>query len=413
MALYSYEAFSKDGKRVTGSLDAGSVAAAKESLAKMGLFPVTITLATEGTAAKGSFFSRLFAPRVTLKDKIFFTKQLAVLLKAGVPMLDALELLIEQSEKGLRSIVIELKDGVKEGQSLADGLSKFPKVFDTTYIQLVRAGEASGNLERILERLTSYLEQSQELRKQVKKALMMPVIQLVMVVFVVIALLVLVIPKIAEVFEGQGIELPLPTRMMMGFTNFVLDHFIMLLVIIVLSVVLFFWWKSTARGARAWDAFILKVPLVGDFARTSAVVQFSRTLGMLQEGGVNLAESLGIVTKIVDNRVLVDTLNEARENIIKQGKIADYLKQTKLFPPLAIYLISTGEKSGQLDTMLLTVAQTYEVELQEKADVFAASLKAAMPLVMGLIVGFVVYAIAKPIMGLSEAAEKSSKIGGI
>lgn len=410
MALYSYQAFSRDGKQVSGTLDAGSVQGVKEQLAKNGLLPSKIELASSKTSSGFSFFTNLFAPRVTLKDKIFFTKQLAVLLKAGVPLLDALELLIEQTEKGLHTIVISLKDGVKEGRSLADSMLQFPKVFDTTYVQLVRAGEASGNLEKILERLSQYLAESQELRTKIKSALRMPLIQLGAVVLITIVLLTVVVPKIATAFSSQGGTLPLPTRILMGISDFLLNYYIILLVTLVVVVGLFFWWKSTATGARAYDRFLLKVPLFGYFVRMQAVVQFSRTLGMLIEGGVNLAEALTIVTKVVDNKILVDTLQQARENIIKQGKIAEYLKQTNLFPPLAIYLINTGEKSGQLAEMLLTVADIYEKELRELADSFSTTLSAAMPLVIGLIVGFVVLSIGLPIMSLGELVDKRSTI---
>jgi type II secretory pathway component PulF len=407
MALYMYQAFSRDGKQVTGTLDAGSVQGVKEQLVRTGLLPIKIELVSAKTSTGGlGFFKNLFGPRVTLKDKIFFTKQLAVLLKAGVPLLDALELLIEQTEKGLRTIIISLKDNVKEGRSLADSMLQFPKVFDTTYVQLVKAGEASGSLERILERLTQYLSESQELRTKIKGALRMPLIQLGIMLIIVTILLTVVVPQIATTFTSQGGELPLPTRILMGISNFLVDHYLVLLISIIVLVGSFFWWKSTAAGSRMYDRILLKVPLFGYFVRMQAVVQFSRTLGMLIEGGVNLAEALTIVTKVVDNKILVDTLQQARENIIKQGKIAEYLKQTNLFPPLAIYLINTGEKSGQLGEMLLQVANIYEAELREFADTFVTILNAAMPAVMGLIVGMVVLAIGMPMMKISEVVEK-------
>lgn len=404
MALYSYQAFTRDGAQVSGTIDAASVAAVKEQLLGQGLFPVTISPAAATTTS--SWWRSLFAPRITLEDKIFFTKQLAVLLKAGIPILDALELLTEQSERGLRTLVIALKDGVKEGQSLADGMMKYPKTFDTTYVQLVRAGEASGNLEQVLDRLTGFLERSQELRKKIQKALRAPLMQLGVIFLVVIALLVVVIPQIAETFQGQNLALPLPTRVLMALSDFVIEYAWVLIGAAAVLTGLFLWWKSTPSGARLFDKFVLKVPVFGYFARMGAVVQFSRTLGMLMEGGVPLPESLNIVCNIVDNRILVDTLNQARESIIKQGKIADYLKQTKLFPAVAVYLINTGEKSGQLDEMLLTVAETYEKELQEYADSLANKLKEMMPLVIGAIVGFVIAAVVQPIIGLREGVEK-------
>lgn len=405
MALYFYQAFTKDGKKVSGNFDAGSAQAVRDHLAKNGLFPATIVLATTNQPQNISFFKRLFAPKVTDKDKIFLTKQLAVLLKAGVPLLEALELLIEQTEGGLRTIVIELKDGIKEGKSLADGLSKYPRVFDTTYVQLVRAGEASGRLEIILERLTDYIQRSLELKKKVKGALMLPMIQMGIVILVVAILFVFVVPQIAEAFMGQGVELPLPTRIVVGISDFLVNNYIMLIILFISTISLFMWWKSTASGSRIFDTIKLKLPMVGHFTKMSAIVQFCQTLGMLLEGGVNLPESLDIVCKIVDNKILVTTLQEARENIIRQGRMAEYLKKTGLFPPVAIYLISTGEKSGQLDAMLLTVAHYYETELRDLADSLAAKLGPAMMVVMGIIVGFVVIAIGKPIMDMANLAE--------
>ncbi len=404
MALYAYQAFSKEGKRVQGTVDAGSVQGAREQVSKMGLYPISVAVATSETGAFGGILKRFFGPRVSLRDKIFFTKQLAVLLKAGVPLLESLELLIEQTEGGLRSIIIPLKDGIKEGQSLAEGLSRYPAIFDTTYVQLVRAGEASGNLEKILDRLSLYLERSESLHKKIRSAMMLPLIQLAVVGVVVVILLTYVVPEIAKTFSGEGVELPVSTQILISLSDFVVNYFFIMLGLLVALVALFFWWKSTNAGARAWDNFILHVPIIGYFARMGAVVQFSRTLGMLVEGGVNLAESLGIVCRVIDNRILVDALNAARENIIKQGRIAEYLKQTKLFPPVAIYLIGTGEKSGQLDAMLLTIADYYDTQVQDYADSLSGKLGPAMLLIMGVVVGFMVIAIGTPIMQMGDLA---------
>lgn len=394
MALYSYQALSRDGKKVNGQLDATSVQSARESIVKMGLYPVKIDAAQAAAWSWGSLFAR----KLDIKDKIFFTKQLALLLKSGVPLLQALELLVDQSEKYLRTIIVSLKDDIKEGKSLAEALEKFPKVFDSTYIQLVRAGEASGRLEIILHRLTTYLERRQEIARRVRKALSTPLFQLAFIVLIVAGLLTFVVPKIAETFTSEGQELPLPTRILMGMSDMLRHYYIFIIAAIVIIFFLFRWWKNTETGARYLDALKLRLPLVRYFAKMGAVVQFSRTLGMLIEGGVNLAEALSIVSKIVDNKVLADTLNEARENIIKQGRIAEYLKKTDLFPPVAIYLISTGEQSGQLDTMLMTVAENYEAELSELSDSLSNKLGPIMTLVMAVIVGFIVISIVLPLV---------------
>ncbi len=410
MALYTYKAFNHAGKQIAGSIDATSHKEARDKLIRSGLLPTHIDRAE--TAANSSIVLRirsLISPTITTHDVIFFTKQLSVLLKAGIPLLPALELLIEQTEKNLQNIIIELKDLVKEGRSLADGLERYPKAFDTTYVQLVRAGEASGKLETILDRLIISLERNQELSKKLKEAARLPLIQLTIVLIVTVILLTIVVPQIATVFASQKVALPLATLILLTVSDFLQNHYIALLIGTTVIGGLFLKLKSTDYGARMWDTMLLKIPLLNYFIRTHAVVQFSSTLGMLTESGVNLAESLTIVCNLINNRILIQALQDARDKIIKQGKITVYLKETGLFPPLALYLIRTGEESGQLGSMLLTVAQTFDSELREKADGLTALLNPIMFLITGFIVGFVVIAIGKPIMQLGDVAAAGVK----
>jgi type II secretory pathway component PulF len=394
MALYFYQAFSKEGKKITGYLDAPTPQKAREQLAKMGIYPTKIEL-TSDSGAKQPFYKRLFQRGIKLKDKIFFTKQLSILLKSGVPLVQALDLLIEQTEGRLRSIIIDLRDGIKEGLSLADGLAKYPAVFDSIYVQLTKAGESIGKLEVILDRLTQYSERSEEIRKKVSSALRYPMIQLVVIVLVVIGLLLFVVPEITNVFKDMATALPLPTRILMSLSDFFINHYILLAVILGLLALSYQALKRTEYGEYLIDKIKLKLPIIGYFSKTGAIVQFSRTLGMLVEGGVNLAESLNIVVKIIDNKILVDSLEKAKENIIKQ---------TQLFPAVAIYLINTGEQSGELDTMLLTVAQYYEDDLRETADGLASLLTPIMLLVMAAVVGFVILSVMMPIQQITSMA---------
>jgi len=383
-------------------VDASSLSTARVQLNKQGVYPVAIKAATEGVAAQGFNLRQLFERGVSTRDKILFTKQLAVLLKSGVPLLQALELLIEQFEGRMKTIVISLKDGIKEGQSLAKGLSGYPKVFDNIYVQLVRAGEASGKLEIILERLTSFIERREEIAKKIKSALRYPLIQLGVVALVVIFLMTWVVPSMAETFAEAGGELPAATQFLLSTSNFMRSYYLLVLVLLAVVVVAFKYWVSTPSGALMMDKIKLRLPLISYFSKMGAVVQFSRTLGMLVEGGVNLAESLDIVVNIVQNRVLTKSLKEARDKIIKEGKIAPYLKQTGLFPPIAIYLINTGEQSGQLGFMLLTVAQNYENDLSDASENMTAIIQPVMLILMAVIVGFIVIAIMTPIMKQGE-----------
>jgi type II secretory pathway component PulF len=400
MALFSYHAFSKDGKKITGVIDASTMQAAREQLSRQGIYTISITVTSQEAALP--WYKRIFSPSIKPKEKILFTKQLVVLLKSGIPLLQALELLIEQFEGSLRTMLVAIKDDVKEGISFADALKKYPKVFDNIYVQLVRAGEASGKLEIILERLTAYLERREELRKKVKSALRGPLMQMAVAVLVVGVMLVKVVPSMAETFAAENKDLPGSTQFLLTLSSIVSSYYLILIALIILGVLAFRYWRSTPAGAYAWDAFLLRLPIIGDFTRNNAIVQFCYTLGMLLEGGVNLAEALDIVVSIVDNRVLADALREARDKIIKQGKIAQYLKQTGLFPPIAIYLISTGEQSGQLDTMLLTVAKNYEEDLKERADTLSSRIGPILLLVMGVVVGFIVIAIMSPMLQYGE-----------
>ncbi|HLB40614.1 MAG TPA: type II secretion system F family protein [Candidatus Babeliales bacterium] len=397
MALYFYRALTRDGQRLSGQLDAASVQNAKELLVQRGVFPVTIE-SLEGPTAAGPWYRTLLQPAVTAKELILFTKQFAVLLRSGIPVLQALELMIDQFTGQLRTVLVYLKDGIKEGRSLADGLEKYPKIFSTIYVQLVRAGEATGNLELILERLTDFLAEQLKFRKKIQSALRYPIIQIVIVAVVVVALLAFVVPQMTQIFVQQGRELPLPTQLLLDLSNFMRSYFLLLLLALGAVGAGVYFWARTPDGAYQLDKLKLRVPILGFFTQMGAVVQFCRTLGMLVEGGVTLAQALDIVCKIVDNRVLAAALTEARDNIIKEGRIAQYLKKTQIFPPVAIYLIKTGEESGQLGQMLNTVAGNYEEELGEFADSLSARIEPIMLITMAVIVGFVVLSIALPLM---------------
>lgn len=397
MALFNYQALNKQGKKIKGTIDAVSPEFAREQLVKSGLYPIHIT-AIEQINGRGNFITRLFSRRISVNDKILFTKQLAILLKSGVPLLQALDLLSEQFSGYLKNIIIDVKDDIKQGGSLAQGLAKFPKVFDNIYIQLVRAGEASGRLEVILERLVDYLERRQEINKRVKGALRYPLIQLALVCLVVTFLLTFVLPSLTAQFSAQGAVLPFSTRLLIGLSHIITHYWYLLIIIIVVFYFAFRYWRSTPRGGTIVDTLKLKLPIIGFFSRMNAIVQFSRTLGMLLESGVNLAEALDIVVKITPNKILATALDQARDKIIKQGRISEFLKQSGVFPPIAIYLINTGEQSGQLDTMLLTVAKNYEDELIEYSDNLSALVDPIMMLVMGVVVGFIVLSIVQPMM---------------
>lgn len=402
MPLYKYDSFSRRGKRISGTIDAVSKQEAIELLRGQGLMPINLSETTQDQ--NGSFWTNLFKQKVDIRTKVIFTKQLSVLLKSGVPLLQAMELLTEQFEGEFKHILINIKDGIKAGESLASELNKYPRVFPSVYVQLVRAGEASGKLEIILGRLTIYLERTEETKKKIRKAMAYPIGMLTFALLVVIGVLEFLVPKIENMLKQFGItELPGPTQLLMDMSNIVRNNFILITIIFLATTITFTRWKATSKGKYKFDEFTLKFPLLSYFSKTKAVVQFSQTLGMLLESGVNLAQALDIVCKIVDNEVLRQRLLEARDNIIKEGKIAKYLKKTNIFPNIASYMISTGEESGKLAEMLLTVGKDYDTELTELTDSLTAKIAPIMMIVMAIVVLFIVLAIFLPIIGMTDA----------
>ena len=403
MPLYRYDSFTRQGKRVKGTVDATSAASAKLILQGQGLMPTTIE--EVGVAPKGFGLATLFERPVDIKTKVIFTKQLGVLLKSGVPLLQAFELLVEQFEKKFKRILIDVKDGIKSGQSLASQLAKYPRVFSDTYVQLVKAGEASGKLHMILDRLTEYLEKAEETKKRIRKAMAYPLFMIGFSFAVIVALLAFLVPTITDMFVKMGQELPASTMFLKNLSDFILNNYLYLAIGLLIIILLFGYWRATPAGKYKLDEIFIKLPLTSYFSRTKAVVQFSKTLGMLLEGGVNLAESLDIVCNIVDNKVLVTKLREARDKIIKEGKISKYLKETGIFPNIASYMINTGEQSGQLAQMLLTVGRDYDVELTELTDSLVSKIGPIMTVVTGAIIAFIVVSVFAPILEMGNMFE--------
>ena len=404
MALYVYKALTKTGKQTSGQLDASSSVAVRAELAAKNLYPISIALYNDSSSFK-RFFGNLFQSKVNFKDLIFFTKQLGVMLRSGVPLLQALELLTEQFTGKLHEILISIKDGIKEGSSFADGLENYPETFSVIYVQLVRAGEESGKLEVILDRLIDYLERREALRKKISGALSYPLFQLALIFAIVIGLMIFVVPNLMNVISGMSGELPLLTRMLMIASDYLINHYMVLIIGFTGIVIVFAYAASTKKGRYTIDYMSLHTPGFGYFSKTNAVVQFSSTLGMLLENGVNLAPALDIVCKIISNTILLTELETAKDKIIKQGKITPFLKETKIFPSLAIYLINTGEQNGTLDKMLLVVARNYEEDLKDIADSLTAMIGPVMTIVMGLVVGLIMFAIMGPIMNMYNSSK--------
>ena len=402
MAFFQYQAFFKEGRKVNGVIEAQNIQQAKTELIKQGLYPVFV-IPELTQESKESFFTSLFALSLSLQDKIFFTKQLVMLLKSGIALTESLNLMVHQTPSYVRPMIEKMRDELKEGESFATVLSYYPKSFSNLYIQLVKAGEASGQMDKVLLRLAAFLEEEAEFNETVSKAIQGPLIQLLLVVAVAVGLLTVIVPKLVDVFTSMGKkELPLLTKIVIGISNFLVNHYILLAALILSIITVYSIWIQSKMGKYVMDIIKLQLPVISYFTRVIAVVQFSQTLGLLLESGVNIAEALGIVVQIVDNQVLVTALISAKESILKEGRVADYLKKTNLFDPVDIHLINTGEQSGALDTMLIQVGKYNQDELRQYSFKLTSILNPMATVLLAVVVGVILFAVMGPIMSITE-----------
>lgn len=401
MSIFKYQAFDYKGKSVSGDFEAFSEAEVRDKLRAQGLLVHKI-YRVDSTASFFSQINNLFAGGVTDKVLIQFTNQLSILLRSGVPLLEAMNLLMQQFDGYFKRIIGKIIEDLKEGVALADAMEKYPKVFSKVYVQLVRAGEASGSLEMVLDRMTSFLERNQQVSGAISKAMAKPLFMIIVIFLVVIAAVTFIIPAVGKTLGQLGKKLPGLTQFMLDLSDFVRGYGIYLIAGIIFLWSIFWWWKKSEKGELRWHYLLLKLPKVSTLTKNRAVVQFSQTLGMLLEAGVHLPFALDIVNKIVDNAILRQTLRVAREEIIKEGKIAKHLKNTNIFPPVSIYMIKTGEESGKLAEMLTRVGKDTEVELMEAVDGLVAAIDPILTIVVALVALVIVLSIFLPILEISD-----------
>lgn len=400
MPLFRYQAFDHLGKNINGELDASNESELKDILKSKNLILYKINKSGQGFLS-GKIID-FFGPRVDAKSKIQFTNQLSILLRAGVPLLDAIDLLIGQFSNPMKKILVDIKEELKEGVSLADALSKYSKIFSNVYIQLVKAGEASGSLELVLDRMTTFLERTESTKTRITKALRPIYLQIFVMLSVTLGAITFIIPMMSKMLTQMGKALPPITQFMLDLSDFFQSYGILLAGFALILFIIFNRWASTHKGKVALHSFFLKIPKVSEFSKNNAVMQFSETLGMLLDAGANLPQALDIVNKIIENAVLEDALTKARLEIIKEGKIAKHLEKTNMFLPVSIYMIKTGEKSGNLAKMLKKVGSDAEIELVDSLDNLIAMINPVMMIFVGVLVLFIVLSIFLPIVQMSD-----------
>jgi len=405
MPVYEYTALDTSGKTLKGVLDADSSAAARKKIRKAGHYPVDIreTVTKARQNGKNTFFFLQTGPRVKQQEIHVATRQLATLLGAGIPLVSALNGLIEQTtNKTLKTIITQIKDSVNEGNSLTSALTEHPRLFSGIYVNMVRAGEASGSLDVVLERLADFGERQQALRSRIKAALIYPIFMALVGTVVLFLLITFIVPSITKVFADRHQILPLPTIVLIKFSSFLQSYWWLVLLFIFALVLGIRFFIRRPEGRRIMDKLKLTLPLLKDLNIKIAAASMGRTLASLLQSGVPLISSLRIVKNILNNVVLAEILEQATQELEKGKSLSGFLHGNQYFTPMLVQMIAVGEQSGALEKMLEKAADSYEKEVETKIMAITSMIEPIMILVMGLVVSFIVISILLPIFEMNQ-----------
>jgi general secretion pathway protein F len=402
MAAFEYQALDARGRKSKGVLEADNARHARQILREQKLTPVSLELATqqEQMLASGRNW---FARGISASDLALITRQIATLVEAALPIENALQAVAEQCEKPrLQSMMMSVRSKVVEGYSLAEGLAEFPYVFDHLYRSMVAAGEKSGHLDAVLNRLADYTEQRQHMRSQIMQALLYPAILSFFAVAVISILLTAVVPKIVEQFSHMGQSLPGATLFLIAASDFLRNYGLFVVLAMFLAVVMFKRALKKPEFRLKYDRIVLRAGMLGKVSRGLNTARFARTLSILNASAVPLLEAMRISTDVLDNTYMKQSLAEATLRVREGSSLRSSLDQTKLFPPMMLHMIASGEKSGQLDGMLERAANTQDREFETLVTV---SLKVFEPVLVSVMAGmvlFIVLAILQPILALNN-----------
>lgn len=402
MPLYAYRGLDAGGRAVGGVVDADSPRGARLKLRRTGVFPTD--LSEEQRAGSPAVRLRARRPeRVPAAELAAITRQFSTLVAAGLPLVEALAALGEQAERpALARTLAQVRQAVMEGSTLADALAQHPRLFASLYVNMVRAGEASGALAVVLERLADYTENQARLLGKVRSALTYPAIMLLLSATILFFLLAYVVPKVTRIFQETHQQLPLPTRVLLGVSDAVAHWWWLALVLAAGAAVGLSRWARTPAGRERLDRLLLALPYFGRLIQKLAVARFARTLSTLLASGIGLLPALDIVKSIVDNTVLGRAIERARDAIREGQSIAPPLRESGFFPPLVVHMVAVGERSGELEDMLAKAADAYDDEVENAVGALTTILEPVIIVFMGGVVLFIVLAILLPIFELNR-----------
>ncbi len=411
MPVFAYKGYTTVGKSVANTREAENERAVKALLRREGIFVTELRETGNKGGAKGAKTSsssallRRLQERVSSQELAVATRQLSTLIGAGIPLVDALNALIDQLDsEHFRAVWADVKQKVNEGIGIGDALAAHPRVFSGLYINLVRAGETSGALDVVLSRLADFTESQAELRSKLIGSMVYPIIMLLMAVGVIAMLFTVVIPRVSKIFESQKVSLPLPTQILIGSATIARDYAVIIVPVFILTCVLLTRYFR-GKGRPKWDRFILKAPLFGPLVRMVAIVRFSKTLSTLLGSGVPLLTAFDIVKNVLQNKVLLEVIEVARDAVKEGDSIAAPLKRSGEFPPIVTHMIAIGEKSGTLEEMLSNIAKAYEVQVDARLRAMVSIMEPLIIVLMGGVVAFIVFSILLPMLQLASFAK--------
>ena len=400
MPVYVWTGKDKHGARRKGEHEAPSEDAVRAHLNRIRITPSKVKPKPKDLFENVSFLQ----PKVTNEDIIIFAKQFSTMIDAGLPIVQCLDIHYSQQDNAtFKKMIKEINDGVESGATFAETLKKYPKQFDDLFVNMIAAGEAGGILDIILRRLSSYMEKAAKLKSQVKGAMTYPMITIAIAVIVVAVIMIFVIPVFQEMFEGMGGQLPTPTLIVVGMSNFIRDNILYMIIGIALFIYALKRFYKTEKGRLTIDTLLLKLPIFGDLLRKVAVAKFTRTMGTMLSSGVSILDALDIVAKTSGNKVVERSIYDIRFGIAEGRTMADPMLESGVFPSMVCQMISVGESTGALDAMLGKIADFYDDEVDQAVENLTAALEPMMMVFLGVIIGGLVIAMYLPIFKMAAA----------
>jgi len=404
MPIFEYKGMDAAGKAASGILNADTPHEARSKLRRDGVYVTDVTM-IKASDKRGIEIALPKFMRGRVGDLALVTRQLATLLGAGIPLTESMTALIEQAQnREMEKVLRDVREKVTQGASLGEALEAHPRVFTPLYVNMVKAGEAAGNLDGVLTRIADYLQKEAMLKGKISSALAYPAIMLTIGVAVVAVLMTFVVPKISQILTEAGRELPMITRILIGVSTAFREYWWAMALGIVAAYFVVRMIMRTEKGGLAFDRALLKTPIFGELFRKAGISRFSVTLSTLLGSGVTVMDGLRIVKDIVNNRVLADTLEQVHERILEGTDISTPLKKSGVFPPVVGYMVAVGEQSGRLESMLEKISETYDQEIESATQKMTSILEPLLIVFLAVIVGGIVMAILLPILDINSLA---------